>query len=147
MEKISGILSTSPRMRADMSEAQPVRPGTPAFGRPQGVSTLTDQMIQQQMRTASSTPRRIAAEEAVSVGPGSNQSAAPVSAASKDEQLAEMAAQISNRFFLKNENPVIESLKQSTAVEAEPRVDSVGASEVVPVDGPYPKGSFIDVQA
>ncbi len=42
MEKISGIIPSNSRVKTvDMSEAHPVRPGTPAFGRPIGVSHLS----------------------------------------------------------------------------------------------------------
>lgn len=43
MEKISGIVPTSRRVTSvDMKNAPPVRPGTPTFGRPVGVSTEAD---------------------------------------------------------------------------------------------------------
>lgn len=41
LEKISGILPSSPRTRkVDVSGSQPVRPGAPAWGRPQGKVTI-----------------------------------------------------------------------------------------------------------
>ena len=43
MLKISGILSSSPRVSAvDLSSAAPVRPGAPGFGAPKGISSLGD---------------------------------------------------------------------------------------------------------
>ena len=43
MEKISSILSSSPRVKAvDIKEAHPIRPGVPTFGRPEGRSSLRD---------------------------------------------------------------------------------------------------------
>lgn len=40
MEKISGILSSSPRVSSvDLKSSLPVRPGVPSFGRPQGEVT------------------------------------------------------------------------------------------------------------
>lgn len=46
MEKISGILPSSSRVSSvDMRDAPPVRPGTPGFGRPEGVSSLRDARI------------------------------------------------------------------------------------------------------
>lgn len=43
MEKISGILAASPRVKSvDLSEAHPVRPGTPSFGRPVGTTSSRD---------------------------------------------------------------------------------------------------------
>ena len=41
MEKISGIVPSSPRTRkVDVSSSQPVRPGAPAFGRNVGKNSL-----------------------------------------------------------------------------------------------------------
>lgn len=41
MEKISGIIAASPRLKsADVQSSPPVRPGAPSFGRPVGESTL-----------------------------------------------------------------------------------------------------------
>lgn len=43
MEKISGIVPASRRVSSvDMKNSAPVRPGTPTFGRPVGVSTLSE---------------------------------------------------------------------------------------------------------
>jgi hypothetical protein len=43
MEKISGIVPSSRRVASvDLKSAQPVRPGVPTFGRPQGISSLSD---------------------------------------------------------------------------------------------------------
>lgn len=45
MDKLSSILPTSPRVQAvDMSDAQPVRPGTPTFGRPVGSNVVKDRL-------------------------------------------------------------------------------------------------------
>nr|WP_295900195.1 hypothetical protein [uncultured Bdellovibrio sp.] len=45
MEKISGILPASARTRvADISVAQPARPGAPALGRPMGKNSLGDRI-------------------------------------------------------------------------------------------------------
>lgn len=41
MEKISGIIGSSPRLKStDLQSAPPARPGSPTFGRPVGESTL-----------------------------------------------------------------------------------------------------------
>lgn len=43
MEKISGIVKSSPRVQSvDLKSTSAVRPGTPSFGRPTGISTLID---------------------------------------------------------------------------------------------------------
>lgn len=45
MDKISGILASSPRIqRADVSTSQPARPGAPMTGRPEGKNSLGDRI-------------------------------------------------------------------------------------------------------
>lgn len=45
MEKISRILPSSARVvAADVADAQPARPGAPAFGRPMGKNSLGDRL-------------------------------------------------------------------------------------------------------
>jgi hypothetical protein len=45
MEKISGILSASPRtQKAEISKSQPARPGAPLTGRPEGKNSLGDRV-------------------------------------------------------------------------------------------------------
>ncbi|WP_413585332.1 hypothetical protein [Bdellovibrio sp. HCB274] len=45
MEKISGIIPASPRMKmVEVSAAQPARPGAPEMGRPQGKNSLGDRI-------------------------------------------------------------------------------------------------------
>ena len=54
MDKISGIIPSSRRVTAvDMSDAAPIRPGVPAFGRPTGVSaeSLSKSTISQSATT------------------------------------------------------------------------------------------------
>lgn len=52
MEKLSSILPTSPRVKnVDMTDAHPVRPGTPSYGRPVGISAVRDRLtVSQQAR-------------------------------------------------------------------------------------------------
>ena len=44
MEKISGILPESPRIKAQKEPLRPVRPGAPAFGREDGSSDIRDKV-------------------------------------------------------------------------------------------------------
>jgi hypothetical protein len=45
MEKLSGILPSSPRIKSvDLDEAPPARPGAPRFGKKQGRNTIADQV-------------------------------------------------------------------------------------------------------
>ena len=138
MEKISGIVPTSPRINAvDMREAAPVRPGTPTFGRPEGVSTLR-----------SEAPLTTVQKGELAL---KNQ----LDWKSKDEQHAAFAAEISNRFFMKNIKPAQTdevSLEADEALNTAPMaapIESIAANErdetSVPL-GLYPKGSFIDYQ-
>ena len=85
MEKISGILKNSPRVQAaDLRDANPVRPGTPSFGRPEGVSSLAKSAL-----TALEVQKPAVAMELVQPWK------------SKDQQQAEIAADLANRFFSK----------------------------------------------
>jgi hypothetical protein len=45
MDKISGIIPASPRLKSvETAAAQPARPGAPEFGRPQGKNSLGDRI-------------------------------------------------------------------------------------------------------
>jgi hypothetical protein len=148
MQKISGILSASSRVTSvDMKEAPPVRPGTPGFGRPEGVSSLRE---------------RPSAVDALRKGRQIQDDL--FSARSKESQQAESVAQMSDRFFSRNSREA-DSVDRTevlvaipVAIEMDPaesnpagfRTDSVTASlkesESEP-DGLYPRGSFIDKTA
>ncbi|HPI40664.1 MAG TPA: hypothetical protein PLJ21_07655 [Pseudobdellovibrionaceae bacterium] len=46
MEKISKIVSLSPRMRSiNVNRSQPARPGSVEYGRPPGKNSLSDQLV------------------------------------------------------------------------------------------------------
>ncbi len=85
MEKISGIIKSSPRVQAvDLRESNPVRPGTPAFGRPQGVSSLNKPVNPMETSTrAMSVADDLAAWRA------------------KDLKNASIAADMTKQFFVK----------------------------------------------
>jgi len=89
MEKISGIVKASPRITSvDLSEASPVRPGTPGFGRPQAVSSLADRNQESTFGRAAERGARIQSEM--------------MDWRSKDKARAAIAAELSDRFFIKN---------------------------------------------
>lgn len=44
MEKISGILPARPRILTEKEKPNPVRPGAPAFGRPEGSNAIKDKV-------------------------------------------------------------------------------------------------------
>lgn len=86
MEKISGIIPSSSRVASvDMREAAPVRPGTPSFGRPEGVSSLR----QAKLGDTAAAATKIGKER--------------LDWKSKDKQQAAMARELSDRFFKGNQ--------------------------------------------
>jgi hypothetical protein len=138
MEKISGIIPKSARVSSvDMKDAAPVRPGTPAFGRPEGVSSLRDAAVGQTAARAS----KIHAER--------------MDWKSKDLSQAAMARELSENFFKSRvsrpEVTEMEPQVQSVEIPSEDVFNSVPheleeSSSEVPKEL-YPKGSFLDVQA
>lgn len=63
MEKISRILPSNPRVQAvDLKSSAPVRPGTPQFGRPVGISSLADAFFMRKMEL-DNAPTPISARE------------------------------------------------------------------------------------
>jgi hypothetical protein len=89
MDKISGILSSSPRIqKADVSSSQPARPGAPMTGRPEGKNSLGDRI------TLSKEAEKIrkagaAAEMSKEVSLGQSETSKPV--ASKNNLTQEVA--------------------------------------------------------
>jgi hypothetical protein len=171
VEKISGIIPKSARVSAvDMKEASPVRPGTPSFGRPEGVSSLREPMKQDAVQRGSS-----ALQEANDWK-------------SKDMRHAALAHEVSTRFFINRGRDMggapagaesgasemsvggarsMSSSAMSLPVQSKPsgfKTDEVGsfrstsspsfgavaaqdADDEVTLEQPeglYPKGSFID---
>ena len=157
MEKISGIVKASPRLTSvDLKEASPVRPGVPSFGRPEGISSLN-----QPPALGMTAPRSagIQAEQLDWRG--------------KDAANAAIAAEMSNRFFMRN-NIAAEPARPNDTIAVGPmhmagvsskpsgfksddmfrvgpatvqsrfsKEESDGPSLPQP-EGLYPKGSFID---
>lgn len=138
MEKISGILPKSARVSSvDMKDAAPVRPGTPTFGRPEGVSSLREAAVGQTAARAS----KIHAER--------------MDWKSKDLSQAAMARELSENFFRSRvsqpEVTEMEPLAQSIEIPPGEVFNSVPVevdetSSDVPKEF-YPRGSFLDVQA
>lgn len=174
MEKISGILPGSARLSAVDLKESPVRPGTPSFGRPEGVSSLREAMLARPAITSSATR-------------AANLQIDQLDWRAKDQRSATIAADIAEKFFIKKErmnqmqpgepermmnSPAI-FIVAPEAVSSKPagfKTNSVGslsaASGNAPVDstlfeendsameiempelaqpeGLFPKGSFID---
>lgn len=161
MEKISGIIPSSSRVSSvDMREAAPVRPGTPAFGRAEGVSSLRDAKVGQ------------------TAGRAVKLSQEQLDWKSKDMKNAATVRELSDRFFKNNDRPAGSAIENVTEGEvnsaplgaARPSVaagfdtDSLdrttgsgvyaGATsmdsamdEVKQPEGLHPRGSFVDVRA
>ena len=93
MDKISGIIPSSPRLQSvDLRDAAPVRPGTPSFGRPEGVSSLsTANMPKFEVPTTAQRAGGIQMQQ--------------MDWRTKDQFKAGIAAELSNRFFMKNDQP------------------------------------------
>lgn len=153
MEKISGILPKSARVASvDLKESSPVRPGTPTFGRTEGVSSLRDAKIGQ---TASRAAKINETQ---------------LDWRSKDMQNAATVRDLSDRFFKANQRaaePVQDSrtdasLNIAPMAAGRPSVttgldlDAVAGGgfqpDASPVEasqpnGLHPRGSFVDVVA
>jgi hypothetical protein len=99
MEKISGILPSSSRVSSvDMRDAAPIRPGTPSFGRPEGVSSLRDAKIGE------------TAARAVKI----NQDR--LDWKSKDLNQAAMAREISESFFINRKANAVKDLNVDSGI-------------------------------
>lgn len=153
MEKISGILPQSARVASvDLKESSPVRPGTPAFGRTEGVSSLRDAKIGQ---TASRAAKI---------------SETQLDWRAKDMQNAATVRDLSDRFFKSNQRaaePVQDGRSEAVLniapmAAARPSVttgldlDTVAgagfqpempSTEASQPNGLHPRGSFVDVVA
>lgn len=82
MEKLSGILPSNARLKSvDLSEAHPVRPGTPAAGRPVGTTSIKDRF------TVNSAEKDFALKETLTYKNP------------KETARAKIAESITNRFF------------------------------------------------
>jgi hypothetical protein len=115
MEKISGIIPSSARVAAVDMKDSPVRPGAPAFGRPQGAS----------------------GKESITTNGEAMKKASEMFAhqndwRSKDTRQAALVNEVSNAFFMKKANePAAEAVAASEIPLQQP-------------EGLYPRGSFID---
>ena len=140
MQKISSILPSSPRvLSVDMKESNPIRPGTPGFGRPEGISTLRSRPEDTTLK-ASEIQNKMADWR------------------SKDTQKAAMVKDLADRFFADKKTEVEPktevkpiSAEETVQVAEAPPQESESYEELPelsspisnPNGGPYPKGSFI----
>lgn len=138
MEKISGILPKSARVSSvDMKDSAPVRPGTPAFGRPEGVSSLREAAIGQTASRAAKTHSE------------------RMDWKTKDLQQAAMARELSDVFFRSraSQPEVVDQTPQGVepvanySSELAPSITSTTDSSSEAPTELYPRGSFLDVQA
>lgn len=163
MDKISGILPSSSRVASvDMKEANPVRPGTPSFGRPEGASALRDAKL----GTTASRAAGISREQ--------------LDWRSKDMQNAATVRELADNFFKGNQKSAndqtiekvtdfemnrgstgatkaskptgfdIDALDRTTgsaAYAGASAIESAMDETSSQPDGLHPRGSFIDVRA
>ena len=164
MDKISSIIPGSARvMSVDMKDANPVRPGTPGFGRQDGVSGPKEVS---QFDAPSRTTQRF---------PDKGPDAPPVESAwkTKDAKEAAIAKNMSDRFFGKPLPPTHEKMAEPMmGMESNSRLPATTSegmenfrgkpsdieafdrdeegemlsqpSKLVQPEGLYPRGSFID---
>lgn len=87
MDKISHVLPSTARITSvDTKESQPVRPGAPSFGNPEGISPIHDRVSISAIGPASRMQKETAANWK-----------------SKEQKQAEIAAKLSRSFFAKND--------------------------------------------
>jgi hypothetical protein len=93
VEKISGIIKSSPRVQAvDIRESTGLRPGTPLFGRTEGVSSLAKLDAKLEVK-----PELDASFSAAKKATAVTEELAGWKA--KDQMRASIAAELSNKFF------------------------------------------------
>ena len=144
MEKISGILASSPRVTsADLKESGPIRPGAPGFGRAEGSSALRDRKNEVDVQRTSQ-----AIQQTMQDWRG------------KETLHSNLAKEMSDRFFMQ-ERPAAQAaaISAAEAHESELEPESVVAQSLSPLEpesdevesavpqGLYPRGSFIDYRA
>jgi len=99
MEKISGILAASPRVKSvDLEDAPPARPGAPAMGRKPGRNSIADRV------TLSQKAKEIAGQDTM------------MKKNPKDAASARMVEELSRKFFETRVKPVEKEISQSEAV-------------------------------
>lgn len=133
MDKISGIVSGSPRVAAtDMKSTPPLRPGVPAFGRPMGISTIRE-------------PSMLSTAEKVGI------IREEMAEAKKHRNEAKINTEVAaNQFFLRPEDALqtagkIDPSDMGDAIEmVEP--SEQGAESAQNVSKYSPRGSYIDVR-
>lgn len=123
MEKISGIIPSSARVAAVDLKESPVRPGTPAFGRPQAASG------------AASVPTNAGGAMEKAADMFSKQT----DWRSKDNSRAALVSEVSNAFFMKRTEPPAGASAAAGQVAA-----SSNEAPLQQPEGLYPRGSFID---
>ena len=135
MQKISSILPSSPRvLSVDMKESNPIRPGMPSFGRPEGVSTVRQRNDDLSFKASEAQGQMNDWR-------------------TKDTQKAAMAKEISDRFFQERTKESVQNKIEAKPVESEEQIaeapiaegeEAVVVETLNPPGGPFPKGSFID---
>ena len=99
MEKLSGILASSPRVASvDMSEAPPARPGAPLHGRKTGRNTIADRV------SLSQRARELASDEIL------------MKRDPKEFSRSKKVEELNKKFFDTRLNPVEKEIPKSEAM-------------------------------
>lgn len=176
MEKISGILPSSSRVSSvDMRDAAPIRPGTPSFGRPEGVSSLRDAKIgetaaravkisQDRLDWKSKDLNQAAMAREISESFFNNRKANAVKEMNVDSGSVGLGGNLTNQVvpvammagkastpagFDTNVDSVIESVTNDFS-DLTSDMTQVDSKELPSSDAPtglHPRGSFVDVRA
>ena len=108
MDKISGIIKSSPRVQSvDIRESSPIRPGTPLFGRPEGISSLN-----KPVNTLETGVKASAVAETLGGWKA------------KDQKSAAMAADLTNKFFAKP-TPIEDEASMHPGLSAAPSISTM----------------------
>ncbi len=167
MEKISGILPSSSRVSSvDMRDAAPIRPGTPSFGRPEGVSSLRDAKIgetaaraskinQDRLDWKSKDINQAAMAREISESFFINRKANAVKEMNVDDGIGDMSGGLPGQgipvsmMAAKASAPAGFDSSKDSIVESVTSdfTDSTEPTTTEPPAGLYPRGSFVDVRA
>lgn len=109
MEKISGIIPGSARVTAvDMRDTSPVRPGTPAFGRPEINKGVDD--LKQELGMNSTSQKAIAAHNELTDW------------RSKDAKHAAVVGELTDKFFVKPQKEPERPMSRETSAVTLPQL-------------------------
>lgn len=157
MEKISGIVPSSARVTSvDLQSTGAARPGMPSFGRPQGISSLTER------RTALDTAAKATFEhQDLMAGRTPNVPTANPMAAGGADAASNTVKDLSDKFFATRLNSREKAIELPSTVSSAPHVEDLthiqesreffvqeGTDPGAAVSAKLvPRGTYVDVRA